>query len=102
MEPHSDTESQTNEDSSDTNLGPNLNHVDSGVKNAGKHSTNSLNGVQNGLDHRNSPNRDVSAKQKSFSVSAKKTNNKKARHRWIFVLISGLLNVCYSIYFRLY
>ncbi|EFA04527.1 chromatin modification-related protein MEAF6 [Tribolium castaneum] len=81
MEPHSDTESQTNGDSSDTNLGPNSNHIDSGMKNAGKHSTNSLNGVQNGLDHRNSPNRDVSAKQKSFSASAKKTNNKKARHR---------------------
>lgn len=81
MEHHSDTESQTNEDSSDTNIGPNSNHIDStgGIKNAGKHSTNSLNGIQNGIDH-NSPNKDISAKQKNFSASAKKTN-KKARHR---------------------
>ncbi|XP_017784681.1 PREDICTED: chromatin modification-related protein MEAF6 [Nicrophorus vespilloides] len=78
---HSDTESQTNEDSSDTNIAPVLaNHIDSGIKTAGKHSTNpTSNGTQNGLD-RSSPGRDISAKQKSFNNSAKK-NNKKARHR---------------------
>ncbi|XP_018322283.1 chromatin modification-related protein MEAF6 [Agrilus planipennis] len=84
----SDTESQTNEDSSDTNMtGPTSNHLDS-IKIAGKHPTNSSslfvqNGTQNqnGLDHQPSPNRDIAAKQKNFSNSAKKNNNKKARHR---------------------
>lgn len=86
-ERQSDTESQTNEDSSDTNQAPiTTNSLDVAVKSAGKHSTNSSafssNGTQNqnGLD-RLSPNRDMSAKQKNFSASAKKNNNKKARHR---------------------
>lgn len=86
-ERQSDTESQTNEDSSDTNTAaPTTNHIDSTLKNSGKHSTNSTsfasNGTQNqnGLD-RSSPVRDVSAKQKNFSNSAKKNNSKKARHR---------------------
>jgi len=87
-ERQSDTESQTNEDSSDTNTAvPTTNHIDSTLKNAGKHSTNSSatfasNGTQNqnGLD-RSSPSREVSAKQKNFSNSAKKNNSKKARHR---------------------
>ncbi|XP_022903282.1 chromatin modification-related protein MEAF6 [Onthophagus taurus] len=83
-ERHSDTESQTNEDSSDTNLAPS-NHIDSGIKMTGKHSTNSggtftSNGTQNGID-RSSPHRDMSAKQKNYNNSAKKSNNKKARHR---------------------
>lgn len=84
-ERHSDTESQTNEDSSDTNQTPPApNYLDSTIKTAGKHSTNTTftsNGTQgqNGLD-RGSPCRDISAKQKNFSGSAKK-NNKKARHR---------------------
>ncbi|XP_065164890.1 chromatin modification-related protein MEAF6 [Atheta coriaria] len=82
-ERHSDTESQTNEDSSDTNMAPLIsNHIDSNIKTAGKHSTNSnTNGTPNGLD-RSSPGREMSAKQKNFSSSnAKKNNNKKARHR---------------------
>lgn len=83
-ERQSDTESQTNEDSSDTNLAiTNTNHIDASLKNnTGKHSTNTFaNGTQsqNGLD-RASPNRDPS-KQKTFTNSAKKNNNKKARHR---------------------
>ncbi|GJQ78296.1 hypothetical protein Trydic_g22135 [Trypoxylus dichotomus] len=86
-ERQSDTESQTNEDSSDTNImGPTMNHLDTSMKTAGKHSTNAnafaTNGTQNqnGID-RSSPNRDLSAKQKNFTSSAKKNNNKKARHR---------------------
>lgn len=85
-ERHSDTESQTNEDSSDTNQTPPApNYLETTIKTAGKHSTNTsftTNGTQgqNGLD-RNSPARDISAKQKNFSGSAKKNNNKKARHR---------------------
>lgn len=86
-ERQSDTESQTNEDSSDTNQTPPApTYLDSSIKTAGKHSTNTSftsNGTtqgQNGLD-RNSPARDISAKQKNFSGSAKKNNNKKARHR---------------------
>lgn len=88
-ERQSDTESQTNEDSSDTNIAtPVSNHIES-TKATGKHSTSgstsfTSNGTQNqnGLD-RASPARDVSAKQKNFSntTSAKKSNNKKARHR---------------------
>lgn len=84
-ERHSDTESQTNEDSSDTNIAPlTSNHIDVSAKAAGKHSTSGStsfsNGTQNGLD-RSSPSRELSAKQKSFNNSAKKNNNKKARHR---------------------
>lgn len=82
-ERQSDTESQTNEDSSDTNQTPPApNYLDSTIKTAGKHSTFASNGTQgqNGLD-RNSPARDISAKQKNFSGNAKKNNNKKARHR---------------------
>lgn len=84
-ERQSDTESQTNEDSSDTNLAitGGTNHIDATLKNnTGKHSTNTFaNGTQNqnGLD-RSSPNRDPT-KQKTFTNSAKKNNNKKARHR---------------------
>ncbi|CAH1117920.1 unnamed protein product [Phaedon cochleariae] len=83
MDRQSETESLTNEDSSDTNMGSLTNHIDSSIKTAGKQSTNSNsfpNGVQNGLD-RNSPITDTSAKQKNFPNSAKKNNNKKARHR---------------------
>lgn len=62
---------------------PNSNHVESDIKGAGKHSTNtsfSSNGTQNGMD-RASPARDGSAKQKNFANSAKKNNSKKTRHR---------------------
>ncbi|KAG5897512.1 hypothetical protein JTB14_030010 [Gonioctena quinquepunctata] len=84
MDRQSETESLTNEDSSDTNIGTVTNHIDSGIKTAGKQSTNShmnsMNGAQNGLD-RGSPILDVAAKQKNFPSSAKKNNNKKAKHR---------------------
>ncbi|CAH0558052.1 unnamed protein product [Brassicogethes aeneus] len=75
---NSDTESQTNEDSSDTNITPTIVQNENGVKTAGKHSTNA-NGTQNGIDH-SSPSREVSNK-KPFASSAKKNNNKKAKHR---------------------
>ncbi|KAJ8918429.1 hypothetical protein NQ315_008126, partial [Exocentrus adspersus] len=80
MERQSESESPT-EDSSDTNIGIISNHIDSGVKTAGKQSTNSFstNGIQNGLD-RGSPIPDVSAKQKNFVSNGKKNNNKKSRH----------------------
>lgn len=84
MDRNSESESATNEDSSDTNIGTMSNHIDSGVKTAGKQPTNNsfaTNGAQNGLD-RNSPVADIAAKQKNATPSsAKKNNNKKARHR---------------------
>ncbi|XP_056635042.1 chromatin modification-related protein MEAF6 [Diorhabda carinulata] len=80
MDRQSETDSLTNEDSSDTNMAMITNHVDSGIKTAGKQSTFSSNGAQNGLD-RGSPLPDVVAKQKNFIANAKKNNNKKARHR---------------------
>ncbi|XP_023017998.1 chromatin modification-related protein EAF6/MEAF6 isoform X2 [Leptinotarsa decemlineata] len=84
MDRQSETESLTNEDSSDTNIAVVTNHIDSGIKTAGKQSTNSnsisTNGTQNGLD-RASPGPDASVRQKNFPPSAKKNNNKKARHR---------------------
>ncbi|XP_018563204.1 chromatin modification-related protein MEAF6 [Anoplophora glabripennis] len=79
----SESESPTNEDSSDTNIGIISNHIDSGVKTAGKQHANAnsfTNGTQNGID-RGSPIPDLSAKQKNFVSNAKKNNNKKARHR---------------------
>lgn len=64
-------------------MGITSNHIDSGIKTAGKQTTNSngfvSNGAQNGLD-RCSPTTDI-GKQKNFTPNAKKNNNKKARHR---------------------
>ncbi|CAG9859159.1 unnamed protein product [Phyllotreta striolata] len=83
MDRQSESESLTNEDSSDTNMPLVTNHIDSGIKTAGKQSTNAFptsNGTPNGLD-RGSPHPDASAKQKNFTPNAKKNNNKKARHR---------------------
>lgn len=83
MDRNSESESITNEDSSDTNMGGVITNLDSGIKTAGKQSTNSLstNGTQNGMD-RNSPLPDIAAaKQKNSTTSNPKKNNKKARHR---------------------
>lgn len=83
IERQSDTESQTNEDSSDTNLAvaPVHNVESAAIKSAGKHSTTASNGLQNGMD-RVSPSREISSKHKSFTNnSAKKNSSKKARHR---------------------
>ncbi|XP_019871763.1 chromatin modification-related protein MEAF6 [Aethina tumida] len=73
---NSDTESQTNEDSSDTNLAPVIGQNDN-IKITGKHTTS--NGTPNGID-RGSPARDI-IKQKSFTASTKKNTNKKTKHR---------------------
>ncbi|GLV38742.1 Esa1-associated factor 6 [Carabus blaptoides fortunei] len=90
VERNSETESQTNEDSSDTNLPHSNNNTEPlSQKSSGKHSTNSMNSFmqngnqnQNGLpDRGQSPGKDISAKQKNFSNNGKKNNNKKARHR---------------------
>lgn len=81
MDRNSDDDSQMNDDSSDTNL-PMSNHIDSDIKTPGKQTTNpafSTNGSLNGID-RNSPNRDILTKQKSFNASAKKTV-KRVRQR---------------------
>ncbi|KAJ8935581.1 hypothetical protein NQ318_000848 [Aromia moschata] len=65
----SESESPINEDSSDTNIGIITNHIDSGIKTAGKQSTNAnsfiTNGTQNGID-RGSP--ELSSKQKKLLV----------------------------------
>lgn len=81
---NSESESITNEDSSDTNMGGVItNNEEPNIKSAGKQSTNSLstNGTQNGTD-RNSPLPDLAtAKQKNIGTTNPKKNNKKARHR---------------------
>lgn len=81
MDRNSDDDSQINDDSSDASM-PMSNHIDSDNKIAGKQSTNiafSTNGTLNGID-RNSPNRDMTNRQKSFNVAAKKSI-KKVRQR---------------------
>lgn len=85
MDRNSESESITNEDSSDTNMGSLMtNHEETGIKTAGKQSTtNSLstNGTQNGMD-RSSPMPDVAAaKQKNSVANITKKTVKKARHR---------------------
>lgn len=81
MDRNSESESMTNEDSSDTNMGGIIsNHVDSGIKTTGKQTTNSTNGTQNGVD-RDSPLPDIAAKQKTPAANNPKKNTKKARHR---------------------
>lgn len=81
MDRHSDIESQLNDDSNDTNMAMN-NHIDSENKISGKQSTNntySTNGTLNGIE-RNSPNRDISTKQKNYNPNTKK-NLKKVKQR---------------------
>ncbi|KAF7281441.1 hypothetical protein GWI33_004767 [Rhynchophorus ferrugineus] len=81
MDRHSDIESHLNDDSNDTNMAMN-NHIDSENKISGKQSTNnsySTNGTLNGIE-RNSPNRDISTKQKNFNSNTKK-NLKKVKQR---------------------
>lgn len=84
MDRNSESESITNEDSSDTNMGDKMtNHDEPAVKSAGKQNTSSLksNGTQNGIDVSNSSS-DISAvKQKLLTSNNTRKTFKKARHR---------------------
>lgn len=84
MDRNSESESITNEDSSDTNMGGIVtNHIDSGIKTAGKQSTNSsnINGTQNGMDIGSPLPDTAAAKQKNPPTGNPKRTNKKTRHR---------------------
>lgn len=85
MDRNSESESITNEDSSDTNMGNLLtNHEETGIKTTGKQSTtNSLstNGTQNGMDRSSPMPEVVAAKQKNSAANTTKKAVKKARNR---------------------